>query len=173
MSADGTRCPTVPTRGRRIPSCMRPLPHRTPDRPVRPAVHGPGVRRRIARTPGILVGAVILVCTLASCSTAPTTRGASSPQQGGAGGTTTTAAATTTTTTAPPGPRPLPAPAPLTPFAPPATPTDGTWAPAGRTVDGFPAVYETHLIPPGGSAEAGIAWMDTSLLSAQLYSGSK
>lgn len=44
--------------------------------------------------------------------------------------------------------------------------------PAGRTVNGFPAVYETRLVPPGGSAEAGIAWMDTNLLSAQLYSGS-
>ena len=47
------------------------------------------------------------------------------------------------------------------------------WAPAGRTVNGFPAVYETRLIAPGGSSEAGIAWMDTNLLAAQLYSGSK
>jgi hypothetical protein len=68
---------------------------------------------------------------------------------------------------------PLAAPAALTPFAPPPTPTDGTWATAGRTVNGFPAVYETHLVPPGGSSEAGIAWMDTNLLGAQLYSGSK
>jgi hypothetical protein len=45
--------------------------------------------------------------------------------------------------------------------------------PAGRTVDGVPAVYETHLLPPGGSADAGVAWMDTRLLSGQLYSGSK
>jgi hypothetical protein len=35
------------------------------------------------------------------------------------------------------------------------------------------AVYETQLVPPGGSQAAGIAWMDTKLLSAQLYSGSK
>jgi hypothetical protein len=67
----------------------------------------------------------------------------------------------------------LPAPAGLTPFAPPPAPTDGTWTPAGRTVNGFPAVYETRLVPPGGTAEAGIAWMDTNLLGAQLYSGSK
>jgi hypothetical protein len=86
---------------------------------------------------------------------------------------TTTGLPTTTTTTAPPGPRPLPAPATLTPFAPPPTATDGTWTPEGRTVNGFPAVYETRLVPPGGASEAGIAWMDTNLLGAQLYSGSK
>ena len=40
-------------------------------------------------------------------------------------------------------------------------------------MNGFPAVYETRLVPPGGTAEAGIAWMDTNLLGAQLYSGSK
>lgn len=48
----------------------------------------------------------------------------------------------------------------------------GVWSPAGRRVDGHPAVYETALIPPGGAAPAGIAWMDTRLLSARLYSGS-
>lgn len=36
----------------------------------------------------------------------------------------------------------------------------------------MPAVYETTLVPPGGSQPAGIAWMDTRLLSARLYSGS-
>jgi hypothetical protein len=36
-----------------------------------------------------------------------------------------------------------------------------------------PAVYETRVLPPGGSEDAGIAWMDTKLLTAQLYSGSK
>jgi hypothetical protein len=35
-----------------------------------------------------------------------------------------------------------------------------------------PAVYETTLVPPGGTQPAGIAWMDTGLLSARLYSGS-
>jgi hypothetical protein len=34
-------------------------------------------------------------------------------------------------------------------------------------------VYETTLIPPGGSKPAGIAWMDTHLLAARLYSGSE
>lgn len=83
--------------------------------------------------------------------------------------TTTTTVPPTTTTTAPPA---LPAPAPI------AAPAGGAagagqWTPAGRTVDGAPAVYETHLLPPGGSADAGVAWMDTRLLSGQLYSGSK
>ena len=36
----------------------------------------------------------------------------------------------------------------------------------------MPAVYETTLVPPGGALRAGIAWMDTKLLSARLYSGS-
>jgi hypothetical protein len=40
-------------------------------------------------------------------------------------------------------------------------------------VSGIPAVYETALVPPGATQAAGIAWMDTRLLSAQLYSGSK
>ena len=48
----------------------------------------------------------------------------------------------------------------------------GAWTPAGRAVGGGPAVYEATLIPPGGTQPAGIAWMDTSLLSARLYSGS-
>jgi len=46
------------------------------------------------------------------------------------------------------------------------------WHPAGRLVGGKPAVYETSLVPPGGTERAGIAWMDASLLSARLYSGS-
>ena len=50
---------------------------------------------------------------------------------------------------------------------------EGAWRPAGRRVQGVPAVYETTLIPPGGSQPAGIAWMDTHLLGARLYSGSE
>lgn len=70
-------------------------------------------------------------------------------------------------------PAPLAPPRSLTPFVAGASPTDdGTWSPAGRPVDGDPAVYETALVPPGGSSPAGIAWMDTRLLSARLYSGS-
>jgi hypothetical protein len=68
---------------------------------------------------------------------------------------------------------PLSEPAALPPFA--GTPRyagEGVWRPAGRLVAGKAAVYETLLVPPGGTARAGIAWMDTSLLSARLYSGS-
>jgi hypothetical protein len=50
---------------------------------------------------------------------------------------------------------------------------EGTWTAAGRPVNGIRAIYETALVPPGGAQAAGIAWMDTHLLSAQLYSGSK
>jgi len=67
----------------------------------------------------------------------------------------------------------LPRPADLIPFRRPMTPTEGIWHPAGRRVEGTRAVYETSLIPPGGSQPAGIAWMDTSLLRARLYSGSE
>jgi hypothetical protein len=68
---------------------------------------------------------------------------------------------------------PLPAPAALAPFGRPRAAGEGAWRPAGRTVHGGPAVYETTLIPPGGSQAAGISWMDTRLLSARLYSGSR
>jgi Phosphodiester glycosidase len=64
----------------------------------------------------------------------------------------------------------LPLPAALVPFG---TGAAGAWRPAGRHVDGAPAVYETTLVPPGGTQAAGIAWMDTALLSARLYSGSE
>lgn len=75
------------------------------------------------------------------------------------------------TTSSAPGPVPLAAPSRLAPF--PGTPGGGgSWAPAGRLVQGVPAVYETTLVPPGGTQPAGIAWMDTHLLSATLYSGS-
>jgi hypothetical protein len=69
------------------------------------------------------------------------------------------------------GPRPpLPAPAALVPFS--GQQPAGGWHPAGRLVDGLPAVYEATLVPPGAVVRAGIAWMDTKLLSARLYSGS-
>lgn len=68
---------------------------------------------------------------------------------------------------------PMPLPAALTPFGVRAPSGEGAWHPAGRPVDGIPAVYETTLVPPGGTRPAGIAWMDTTLLSARLYSGSK
>jgi hypothetical protein len=67
----------------------------------------------------------------------------------------------------------LPVPAALVPFGVSADVGSGRWRPAGRHVDGVAAVYETTLIPPGGTQAAGIAWMDTALLSARLYSGSE
>src|SRR6516164_2528583 len=66
--------------------------------------------------------------------------------------------------------RPLPAPAALVPFS--AGAAAGVWHPAGRAVNGLRAVYETTLVPPGGTRPAGIAWLDTGLLAARLYSGS-
>ncbi|MGA8296038.1 MAG: phosphodiester glycosidase family protein [Acidimicrobiales bacterium] len=66
----------------------------------------------------------------------------------------------------------LPAPNPLVPFSNGAASAQGKWRPFGRLVAGKRAVYETDVVPPGGSAPAGIAWMDTTLLHATLYSGS-
>jgi hypothetical protein len=72
-----------------------------------------------------------------------------------------------------PGTPPLPRPNTLATFpGTPAFPGLGAWQPAGRLVGGQTAVYETLLVPPGDTKRAGIAWMDTHLLSAWLYSGS-
>jgi hypothetical protein len=69
----------------------------------------------------------------------------------------------------------LPSPADLVPFGPVAA-GQGVWRPAGRPVTengrSVRAVYETTLTPPGGTQPAGIAWLDTGLLAARLYSGS-
>jgi hypothetical protein len=67
----------------------------------------------------------------------------------------------------------LPPPAALALPGEPAFRGEGTWRPAGRRVHGVPAIYEAEVIPPGASLRAGIAWMDTRLLSARLYSGSE
>jgi Phosphodiester glycosidase len=67
----------------------------------------------------------------------------------------------------------LSSPAPLASFGGPARGGAGRWRPAGRAVDGLRAVYQTTLVPPGGTEPAGIAWMNTRLLAARLYSGSK
>ena len=67
---------------------------------------------------------------------------------------------------------PLPAPAALVPFGGHGPASAKGWHPAGRLVGGLPAVYETALAPPGAVLPAGIAWLDTKLLSARLYSGS-
>jgi hypothetical protein len=80
------------------------------------------------------------------------------------------ASAPTSVRTDPPGPT-LPAPAALV-LSGVAAAGQGRWHPAGRRVRGHVAVYETTLVPPGGTRVAGIAWMDTRLLVARLYSGS-
>ncbi|MGO9078162.1 MAG: phosphodiester glycosidase family protein [Streptosporangiaceae bacterium] len=53
-------------------------------------------------------------------------------------------------------------------------PGEGVWHPAGRRVGGIPAVYETWVRPDAvhTSLVIGVAWMDTKLLRATLYSGS-
>ena len=65
-------------------------------------------------------------------------------------------------------------PAPIQPIASPAVPGEGQWRPAGRLIDGIPAVYETDLRPDTvhTSVVTAVAWMDTKLLGATLYSGS-
>ena len=67
---------------------------------------------------------------------------------------------------------PLPVPSALVPFAGAVSAGEGRWRPAGRRVHGVPAVYTTSLHLPGSrSVIADIAWMDTRLLRAKLYSG--
>ncbi|HUZ81563.1 MAG TPA: phosphodiester glycosidase family protein [Gaiellaceae bacterium] len=68
----------------------------------------------------------------------------------------------------------LPLPAPITPLASPPIPGEGIWHPAGRNVDGLSAIYEAYLRPDPihTSVVVGVAWMDTKLLRATLYSGS-
>jgi uncharacterized protein YigE (DUF2233 family) len=68
----------------------------------------------------------------------------------------------------------LPTPAALVPFASPSLPGEGKWVPAGRLVGGVPAVFTTFMRPDAihTSVIDGVAWMDTKLLTATLYSGS-
>jgi hypothetical protein len=67
---------------------------------------------------------------------------------------------------------PLPPPQTLSPIVG-SPPGEGQWRPVGRVVDGLPAVYETSLqLPDEPGSIAGIAWMDTNLMRATLYSGS-
>ncbi|HZU73293.1 MAG TPA: phosphodiester glycosidase family protein [Acidimicrobiales bacterium] len=75
------------------------------------------------------------------------------------------------------GPTPvdhLSRPAPIPALASPPLPGEGIWHPVGRPVSGLPATYEAFLRPDAvhTSLVAGVAWMDTRLLRATLYSGS-
>jgi len=69
----------------------------------------------------------------------------------------------------------LPPPSPIQPFAAPAIPGEGQWSSVGRPVGGIPAIYQTTLRPDAihTSYVVGVAWMDTKLLKATLYSGSQ
>jgi hypothetical protein len=71
------------------------------------------------------------------------------------------------------GPAHLPAPAAIVPFVSTPTPGEGQWHAIGRTVDGVPTMYAAYLRPNAvyTSLVTGVAWMDTKLLSAQLYAG--
>jgi len=115
------------------------------------------------------------VIALAACSTSitpkqPQAHHAAATQAGTTAG---VASRTGSSGTGSDGTGALPRPVTLLPFpgAPPYA-GEGAWRPAGRLVGGKAAVYETLLVPPGGTERDGIAWMDTSLLSARLYSGS-
>lgn len=122
------------------------------------------------------------VTLLSACGTVTPGRigsGPSSTIAPSAKSSTTTTVQATTTTTDPYGPGsgmlgpPLAAPATLVPFNLPSFAGAGIWKPEGRSFNGVPTIYETSLVPPGGNQPAGIAWMDTNLLSARLYSGSR
>jgi hypothetical protein len=65
-------------------------------------------------------------------------------------------------------------PTPIAPIASPPVAGEGQWHPVGRLAGGLPAVYEAYLRPDAvhTSVVVGVAWMDTKLLSATLYSGS-
>lgn len=121
---------------------------------------------------------ISIALVLTSCTTTKTSK-TSSPTKPTSSSTTTKAPTTTNGVTKPVTNQTktlrsaLAVPSNLAPFSGTITPPgEGTWNPTGRLVDGVPAVYETTLVPPGGSQPAGIAWMDTNLLSARLYSGS-
>jgi hypothetical protein len=64
-------------------------------------------------------------------------------------------------------------PANLAPFVTPAVAGEGVYRPAGRTVQGHSAIFTTTIRPlDNPTTVAGIAWIDTNLLRARLYSGS-
>lgn len=68
---------------------------------------------------------------------------------------------------------PLPNPAPVKPLYKGAPAGDGVWIPRGRAVHGHTAVFTTTVhLPDQSTTVAGIAWMDSRLLVARLYSGS-
>src|SRR5579875_1194410 len=73
------------------------------------------------------------------------------------------------------GPPHLPAPKPIPTIAKPALAGEGVWHPAGRKVDGLPAVYVADIRPDTvhTSLVTGVAWMDPKLLTAKMFAGSE
>ncbi|TMM20579.1 MAG: phosphodiester glycosidase family protein [Actinobacteria bacterium] len=73
------------------------------------------------------------------------------------------------------GPPHLQPPGPVVPLASPPLPGEGQWHPIGRLVGGLPAEYAAYIRPDAvhTSLVTGVAWMDTDLLRAKLYSGSE
>jgi len=68
---------------------------------------------------------------------------------------------------------PLPSPSTLDPLFHGAPASDGHWTPAGRISDHTSTVFTTLLhLPDQPTVAAGVAWMDSKLLVARLYSGS-
>ena len=49
---------------------------------------------------------------------------------------------------------------------------EGQWVASGRLTHGVPGIYVTTLRLPDSTNRVGVAWLNTSLLSAKLYSGS-
>ncbi len=73
------------------------------------------------------------------------------------------------------GPPHMQPPSPIVPLATPPLPGEGEWHPIGRVVGGLPAEYSAFVRPDNvhTSIVTGVAWMDTELLRAKLYSGSE
>ncbi|MGH3298872.1 MAG: hypothetical protein ACRDP7_44480, partial [Trebonia sp.] len=116
--------------------------------------------------------AALLTCllsVLAACTTAGLAAGPAKNGTGASPATSRSAARARVSSPRSAGPQSA-GPAALVPFT--GQQAAGGWRPVGRLVDGVPAVYEATLVPPGAVLRAGLAWMDTKLLSARLYSGS-
>jgi len=69
----------------------------------------------------------------------------------------------------------LPKPPDITPIASNPLAREGRWQPSGSRVDGIPAIYTAFLRPDNvhTSLVAGVAWMDTKLLSGTLVAGTQ
>ncbi|MDP9295384.1 MAG: phosphodiester glycosidase family protein [Actinomycetota bacterium] len=74
-----------------------------------------------------------------------------------------------------PGISHLPPPRAIRPIADHPLPREGTWQPVGQQVGGAPTMYESFLRPDRvhTSLLAGVVWMDTTLLNAELIPGTQ